>query len=94
MKPLSVSEKLALNKYELDEDNPHIIVHNEVCTQQCVLKACLFVCPANVYSEQDGKIVADWAGCLECGTCKVACPPQALHWEYPRGGFGVIYRQG
>ncbi len=94
MKPMSVDEKLSVNKYELDEGNPHIFVNTEICNAVCKTKACLFVCPANVYSEQDGKIIADWAGCLECGTCRTACPEEALTWEYPRGGFGIIYRYG
>jgi ferredoxin like protein len=94
MNRISVAEKLSVNKYELDEGVPHISVDNAICQQQCQLKPCLFVCPANVYTEQNGEIMVDWAGCLECGTCKVACPSAALHWEYPRGGFGVIYRHG
>jgi ferredoxin like protein len=94
MNRISVAEKLSVNKYELDEGVPHISVDNAICQQQCQLKPCLFVCPANVYTEQNGEIMVDWAGCLECGTCKVACPTEALHWEYPRGGFGVIYRHG
>jgi ferredoxin like protein len=94
MNRLPVTEKLAVNKYELDEGHPHIEVNEEVCRAKCANLACLYVCPANVYSEQNGKIVADWAGCLECGTCKVACPSDALLWVYPRGGFGVIYRSG
>jgi ferredoxin like protein len=94
MNRMSVLEKLAANKYDLDEGNPHIEVDQEVCREVCHEQACLFVCPASVYSLRDDVIFADWAGCLECGTCKVTCPPQALHWVYPRGGFGVIYRQG
>lgn len=94
MNHMSVPEKLSINKYELDEGHAHIEVHTEICNTVCKTKACLFVCPANVYTEQEGKIVADWAGCLECGTCRAACPTEALHWEYPRGGFGVIYRYG
>jgi len=115
MNKMTILQKLAANKYELDEGNPHIEVNDEACRAQCPELACLYVCPANVYSEQNGRIVADWAGCLECGTCKVACPPvslkdpaskpalhvdtpsadrPALRWEYPRGGFGVIYRSG
>jgi len=94
MNRISVAEKLSVNKYELDEGVPHISVDNAICQQQCQLKPCLFVCPANVYTEQNGEIMVDWAGCLECGTCKVACPTEALDWEYPRGGFGVIYRHG
>jgi ferredoxin like protein len=93
MNNISMPEKLAINKYELDEGHPHIELNNEIC-QVCVDKACLFVCPAGVYTEQDGKIMADWAGCLECGTCKAACPTEALTWVYPRGGFGIIYRYG
>lgn len=94
MNNMSVAEKLSINKYELDDGHPHIEVNNEVCQTICKSKACLFVCPANVYSEQDGVIIADWAGCLECGTCRAACPHDALKWEYPRGGFGVVYRHG
>jgi len=94
MNHMSVPEKLSINKYELDDGHPHIEVHTEICNSICKTKACLFVCPANVYTEQEGKIVADWAGCLECGTCRAACPTDALQWEYPRGGFGVIYRYG
>jgi ferredoxin like protein len=94
MKTVSVAHKLAVNKYELDEGHPHIEVNNEVCQAKCGDKFCLFVCPANVYQEQGDKIIADWAGCLECTTCKVACPSDALHWEYPRGGFGIVYRHG
>ena len=93
MNNMSIPEKLAINKFELDEGHPHIELNNEIC-QECVDKACLFICPAGVYTEQDGKIMADWAGCLECGTCKAACPTEALTWVYPRGGFGVMYRYG
>ena len=94
MNNMSIPEKLAINKYELDEGHPHIEVDNEICQKVCGDKACLFVCPAGVYTEQEGKILADWAGCLECGTCKAACPGEALKWFYPRGGFGILYRYG
>jgi ferredoxin like protein len=94
MNSMTMPQKIAVNKYELDEGHPHIEVREEACRALCPDLACLFICPADVYSEQNGVIVADWAGCLECTTCKVACPSQALHWEYPRGGFGIVYRSG
>ena len=94
MNHMSVTEKIAVNKYELDEGYPHIEVNNEICQAKCGDKFCLFVCPAEVYSEHDGLIVAEWAACLECGTCKAACPHEALSWVYPRGGFGIVYRNG
>jgi ferredoxin like protein len=95
MNNMSVPEKLSVNKYDLDEGHSHIEIDNEICRKECKTKACLFVCPASVYTQtESGDIMADFAGCLECGTCKAACSPKALHWEYPRGGFGVIYRNG
>ncbi|NPV74148.1 MAG: ferredoxin family protein, partial [Pelotomaculum sp.] len=37
----------------------------------------------------------DYAGCLECGTCRAVCPKEgAIAWGYPRGGFGVSFRYG
>jgi len=94
MNHMALPEKLTVNKYELDDGNPHVAVEQEICQSLCVVKACLFICPAGVYSEQDGKIIADGDGCLECGTCKIICDAGALSWFYPRGGFGILYRQG
>ena len=94
MNPMTVPDKLAVDKFELDEGHPHIAVDNEICRKVCGDKLCLWVCPANVYAEHDGAIAADWAGCLECGACRAACPHDALKWEYPRGGFGIVYRYG
>jgi ferredoxin like protein len=94
MSSKSIAERLATNKYVLDDGHPHISVDNEICRTNCVNKECLFVCPANVYTEKDGEIVVDWAGCLECATCKAACVNGGLTWNFPRGGFGIVYRQG
>lgn len=94
MNRMRVPEKLAINKFELDEGHPHIVVNNEVCRSKCHDRPCLFVCPADLYSEQEGEVIVDWAGCLECGTCQVVCPHEALTWTYPRGSFGIVYRYG
>ena len=93
MNRLSLADKLALDKFAVDEGKPHISINNELC-QTCTDRACLRVCPAGLYSEQDNGIIVEWAGCLECGTCRVVCSPGALTWHYPRGGFGIVYRQG
>jgi ferredoxin like protein len=90
---MSMADKLSLNKYEVDEGEPHIVIKKDLC-KTCGEKACLFACPAELYSEQDGEIIVEWAGCLECGTCLAVCKKCALDWKYPRGGFGIIYRQG
>ena len=93
MNGMSVPEKLSVNKYELDECS-HITIDREVCRRQCKNKVCLFICPAKVYNEQNGEIIVDHAGCLECGTCSIACIQKALKWKYPSGGFGIVYRHG
>ncbi len=46
------------------------------------------------YNEALDEIVVEFAGCLECGTCMVACQEGAIDWAYPKGEFGVQYRYG
>lgn len=93
MNGMSVQEKLGVNKYELDEYT-HITIDKEMCRGGCDGRICLKICPAGVYTEKGDEIAVDHAGCLECGTCYVACPRSAIRWEYPHGGFGVVYRNG
>ena len=54
------------------------------------------VCPAALYKERaDGSRSFDYAGCLECGTCRIACEGTILKkWENPQPGMGVMYRFG
>ena len=34
-------------------------------------------------------------GCLECGTCRVLCEASGdIIWNYPRGGYGVLFKFG
>lgn len=93
MTRMSIEDKLALNKFIVNEGEPHIIIKNDIC-QTCQEKKCLFVCPAELYSEKNGEITVEWAGCLECGTCLAVCSKDAIEWKYPCGGTGIIYRYG
>lgn len=93
MKHLSLADKLSLNKFEVNEGEPHILIKKEACAA-CLAKSCLTACPAGLYSEQNNEIIVEWAGCLECGTCRMICDKKAIVWKYPQGGFGIIYRQG
>ena len=37
----------------------------------------------------------DYAGCLECGTCRIACEGTIVRkWENPQPTMGVEYRFG
>ena len=88
------ADKLSVDIFRNDQE-PHIVIHQEIC-RHCELKPCLSICPGGLYSmsEEKGEILIEYTGCLECGSCRVACPLGALEWRYPRGGFGVQYRYG
>ena len=91
----SVPERLAGNVYHLDEEHCHIEVNQEVARATGTGSLLIRVCPAHVYSESpDGGVAVAYAACLECGTCLAVAAPGSLTWHYPRGGFGIAYREG
>jgi len=95
VKRLTIEQLLGCDKFLVDDDRAHIEVNKEVC-RSCQGKPCTYACPAGLYNVKEGEISFDYAGCLECGTCRVICPrsAEALKWSYPRGGFGVQFRFG
>ncbi|MHB1489062.1 ferredoxin-like protein FixX [mine drainage metagenome] len=92
---LTVPDLLGRNTYEVDEVEAHIAIDTAVCAT-CADKPCIVVCPAQLYAVgPDGAVTFDHAGCLECGTCRVVCVTGGIvRWTYPRGSYGVRYRQG
>lgn len=95
MKRLSIEQLLGVDKFLVDDDEAHIKLNKEYC-RSCGDKPCMYACPAGLYTLKDDEIQFDYAGCLECGTCRLVCPRSgmALIWNYPRGGFGVQFRYG
>jgi len=91
-KKLSLEEKLFLMETKKDRVS-HIKIDQKKC-RSCRHKACLIVCPAKTYENRHGKIEVSFENCLECGSCRVACKEKAISWENPRGGFGVIFKNG
>ena len=92
---MQVDEKLTKNAFKHDEQS-HIEIDAERCREVCTERYCERVCPASLYewNEEADRMVVEFAGCLECGTCLVACRHEALTWRLPRGGYGVRYRYG
>lgn len=92
---MEAADLLGIDKFNVDEENPHIVLDPDACAA-CKPKPCLYVCPAVLYTlDAQGRISYDYAGCLECGTCRVMCSNQGItRWEYPRPTFGVSYRFG
>ncbi|MFZ7103404.1 MAG: ferredoxin family protein [Peptococcaceae bacterium] len=95
MKFMSTAEKLGVNKFVVDEGKPHIVIKKERLNMEDIQK-CVIACPAGLYAiNEDGTVSFDFAGCLECGTCRVLCADSGvLEWNYPRGTFGVEFRYG
>lgn len=90
-----VPERLAANHYDIDEEQPHIHVDQEAARRANAGPLLERICPAEVYRcEPDGSVSVSAAACLECGTCLAVAPPGVLTWVYPRGGFGVSFREG
>jgi len=92
---VDVAEKLTKNAIKQDGES-HILIDEEACRTRCTERYCVRVCPAALYewNAEADRMVVEFAGCLECGTCLVACREDALSWRYPRGGCGVQYRYG
>ena len=89
---ISIEDRLALNKYDVDEE-AHIKVNGEICSR-CEHHACLYICPAECYTLREGHISFSYEGCLECGSCQICCDEGAIEWNYPRGGFGICFEYG
>jgi ferredoxin like protein len=92
---MSIPQRLNANRYELDEEESHIEINQELARSTGTGKRIVAVCPAHVYAEEpDGTISVEYAACLECGTCLAVASPGALTWHYPRGGMGIQFREG
>lgn len=92
---VSVEKKLFMNRYLVDSSRPHIVVTAHETPSKALL-SLLNACPANCYSRNDGgQVEISVDGCLECGTCRVLCEASGeITWNYPRGGYGVMFKFG
>jgi ferredoxin like protein len=94
-KTVRVEDKLFHNRYLVDVGRPHIAVrpHDQPSAN---LLALTRICPAKCYEENDkGQVEITPDGCMECGTCRILCEASGeIEWDYPRGGFGVLFKFG
>ncbi|MCE4623292.1 MAG: 4Fe-4S dicluster domain-containing protein [Caldisphaeraceae archaeon] len=89
-KPIKLEDILQSDVWDVDED-PHIIVDSEKCLE-CPTKPCIYLCPAGCYVKAGDRVIFSYEGCVECGTCRVICPMDAVKWNYPKSGKGILYR--
>lgn len=95
MSTVNVDEKLGINKFYVDEENAHIVLKQGDIDMKEFHKLVL-ACPAGLYKiDENNDIHFDYAGCLECGTCRVLCGSTILEkWEFPVGTLGIEFRCG
>lgn len=90
---MGLKAKLGLDVFKENKDFHIKIIPGK--EKDARLKKAIMVCPAGLYSENEqGEVELSVDGCLECGTCLIACGPDVLDWHYPDGGTGVQYRFG
>ena len=91
----SLEDRLYTVKYE-DPGDSHLDVQVPgICAQKCHESACVEVCPADVWRrDEDGYPTIAYENCLECGSCRFACPRNNVVWTYPERGSGVTYKRG
>jgi ferredoxin like protein len=95
----NMSENSALKaKLGIDVFKPGKVAHIKIKPgreKDARLQAAILLCPAGLYrANEKGEVTLTTDGCLECGTCLVACGIEVLDWNYPEGGTGVQYRYG
>ncbi len=95
---VNVDELIAVDKYNVDEESAHIELSEEDLDKlpDKEFGKLVRVCPAALYKvDADGHKSFDYAGCLECGTCRIACEGTIVKkWEMPQPTMGVEYRFG
>ena len=95
---VNVDAKLSLNKYDGDEETAHIELNDaaDVPNYDAEFDKLVIACPAGLYRrDETGKPSFDYAGCLECGTCRILCEKTILKkWNFPGPTKGVEYRWG
>jgi ferredoxin like protein len=90
---MGLKAKLGLDVFKHDSE-PHIRIKPGM-EKDPRLKRAVLVCPAGLYSlNKEGAVEFTIDGCLECGTCRIACGVEVLDWNYPSGGTGVQFRFG
>ncbi len=77
--------------FEPDEQAHIKVIKQQTCSNDCPERSCTNFCPSQVFSWHQNQLLVDYTRCVECGACIYSCIHQNISWEYPRGGFGVVY---
>ncbi|MBI4295840.1 MAG: 4Fe-4S dicluster domain-containing protein [Chloroflexi bacterium] len=93
-KAAKIEDKLFLDRFKVATESHLRIIDSEKCVKECKEQACLYLCPARVYRLEEDHIAVGYEGCLECGSCRIACPHLNIEWRFPKGGYGISHKFG
>lgn len=103
IEPPSLEERIGDLTYDTDVGNPHITVQDNsyeasgAAVTACPVSAadygggCYRDETVKTNGDEERVVSLDTQPCIECGTCAVVAD---THWEHPRGGKGVEYKEG
>jgi ferredoxin like protein len=91
---MKIEDKLFLDRFKVDSESHIKIINSDICRDYCENEICLHICPAFVYRKEGDHISVNYEGCLECGTCRIACTRKNIEWRFPKGGYGVSHKFG
>lgn len=95
---VNVDELISVNKYNVNEEAAHILLVDENldAIDDEEFAKLVRICPAALYKiDETGHKSFDYAGCLECGTCRIACESSIIKkWDNPGPTMGIEYRYG
>ena len=94
MSDMKLEDKLFLDRFRVDTESHLKIIDGDRCLKECKDKPCVNFCPANVYRWEADRVSVNYEGCLECGSCRIACPYLNIEWRFPRGGYGISHKFG
>jgi ferredoxin like protein len=89
-----VEDKLYQNRYLVDAGRAHIKVRPHSVPTPPLL-ACSRPALRCYELNDKGQVEIAADGCVECGTCRIIGEPSGdIEWNYPRGGYGVLFKFG
>lgn len=94
MARMTVEDKLGVDKFNVNEEESHILVDKQY-PDPAEVGRVVRICPAALYKQEGDKVRFDYLGCLECGTCRILSGGKLVQeWKHPLGAFGITFRQG
>jgi len=89
---------VVLPEFHTDEAFQHVSINDPQLCKSCNCTTCLTICPSGVFKwsfqDEESPITVLYKQCIECGACRLICPHNNIHFEYPNGGYGVMFHDG